>query len=298
MVCSRCGSTSPAGATVCQRCGNPLGQVATPTSLTGRPALGRTQGKVDTSWLPRAPAKPGLTRAATSLASHRPASIWQAQTHDAPGARQGPLPYSQAASAALIPGVLLCAIYGTYQAIWRRGIFSTIANDPLGVSESGAHRSDTLNLVLLGFTLAFVVAALAVGTWWVRRQKVEQVFRSAAIWVASGIVVCVVAAVLCQGDSPTRISYAYVAGAAGTFAIGGGLGFLLARTIQSVIGDLRWLPRVQPKLPTTGRSGSGISAAGLATLAPHAAKGRLDTSNLVPLTRQPAKVDWSSLKRR
>ena len=255
-------------------------------------------GKIDTSWLPRAEARPGLTRAATSLASHRPASIWQAQTPDAPGARPGPLPFSQGVSAALIPAVLLCAIYGAYQAVWRRGIFAAIADDPIGVSLGGAHRSDTLNLVLLVFTALAVVVAVGVGAWWVRRNRLMHVVRSAALWMVAGSFMCLVAAVLCQGSSAVVISYAYVAGAIGTFAIGGGLTFLLTRAIQSVTGDLRWLPNVPSQLPTKPRSGTGISADGLAALTARPPAGRLDTTGLVPVRREPPRSDWSSLKRK
>ena len=259
--------------------------------------MGARPGRIDTSWLPKAEARPGLSRAATNLASHRPASIWQAQTPDAPGARQGSLPHSQGVSAALIPAVLLCAIYGTYQAVWRRGIFAAIADDPIGVSIGGAHRSDTLNLVLLAFTVLAVAVAIAVGAWWIRRQRLTQVFRPAAVWVAAGALGCLVAAILCQGGSAVVISYAYVIGAAGTFAIGGGLGFLLARTIQSVVGDLRWLPHLPSQLPAKPRSGTGISAEGLAALTNRPAAGTIDTTGLVPVRRQPRKADWSSLKR-
>jgi hypothetical protein len=308
MVCSRCGSANAASAGTCHTCGYQLspavggappasqwGAGSTPASRTG---LGVRPGRVDTSWLPKTEARPGLSRAATSLASHRPASIWQAQTHDAPGARQGPLPCSQGVAAALIPAVLLCAIYGTYQAVWRRGIFAAIADDPIGVSVGGAHRSDTLNLVLLAFTTLAVVVAVGVGSWWVRKNRLTQAFRPAALWMAIGTLLCLLAAMFCQSELAVVISYAYVAGAAGTFAIGGGLAFLLTRAIQSVTGDLRWLPHRPSQLPTRPRSGTGISADGLATLTTRPAAGKIDTSGLVPVRQQPRKADWSSLKSR
>lgn len=309
MVCFRCGWANAAGADTCRRCGQPLspGQHEAPaapqwgaagSSPASRTTLGVRPGKIDTSWLPTAEARPGLSRAATSLASHRPASIWQAQTPDAPGARQGPLPFSQGVSAALIPAVLLCAIYGAYQAVWRRGIFAAIADDPLGVSVGGAHRSDTLNVVLLVFTTLAVLEAVGVGGWWVRRHRLTNVFRTAALWMVAGSLVCLLAAVLCQRSSALVISYAYVAGAAGTFAIGGGLAFLLTRAIQSVTGDLRWLPLLPSQLPTKPRSGTGISADGLAALTTRPSAGRLDTTGLVPVRRDPPKSDWSSLKSR
>jgi hypothetical protein len=307
MVCSRCGSANAVGAGTCHVCGQPLatgGPGAPGVSAWGaagsaaRTGLAAQPGRIDTSWLPKADVRPGLTRAATSLASHRPASIWQAQTPDAPGARQGPLPYSQGVSAALIPAVLLCAIYGGYQAVWRRGIFAAIADDPIGVSLGGAHRSDTLNLVLLAFTVLAAVVAIGVGAWWVRKQRLTQAFRSAALWTAAGALVCLVAALLCQSGSALVISYAYVAGAVGTFAIGGGLAFLLTRTIQSVTGDLRWIPRPPAQLPTRPRSGTGISADGLAALTTRPTSGTLDTTGLVPVRREPRKADWSSLKSR
>jgi hypothetical protein len=222
MVCSRCGSANAAGASTCLRCGQPL-PVQPPAAPPRAGSAGLTSGarqplgaravRLDTSWLPKAEARPGLSRAATSLAAHRPASIWQAQTSDAQGVRQGPLPHSQGVSAALIPAVLLCAIYGTYQAVWRRGIFAAIADDPIGVSIGGAHRSDTLNLVLLAFTMLAVVVAVAVGAWWVRAQRLTRVFLPAALWVVAGAVICVAAALLCQVGSAAVISYAYVAGA-------------------------------------------------------------------------------------
>jgi hypothetical protein len=308
MVCTRCGSANAASAGTCHTCGYqlvpPVGEVptapqwgarSTPASRTG---LGVRPGKVDTSWLPKTEARPGLSRAATSLASHRPASIWQAQTNDAPGARQGPLPYSQGVAAALIPAVLLCAIYGTYQAVWRRGIFAAIADDPIGVSVGGAHRSDTLNLVLLAFTILAVAVAVAAGAWWVRQQRLAQVFRLAALWMAIGAVLCTLAAGFCQSELPIVISYAYVAGAAGTFAIGGGLATVLTRAIQSVTGDLRWLPQRPSQLPTRPRSGTGISAEGLTALTTRPTAGRIDTTGLVPVRPQPRTSDWSSLKRK
>ncbi len=306
MVCTRCGSVNAAGASTCHKCSYPLspavgeappapqwGAGTTPAARTG---LGVRHGKVDTSWLPKTEARPGLSRAATSLASHRPASIWQAQTHDTPGARQGPLPFSQGVAAALIPAVVLCAVYGTFQAIWRRGIFAAIADDPIGVSVGGAHRSDTLNLVLLAFTTLAVVVAVCVGAWWVRKNQLAQAFRPVALWLAIGALLCLLAAGFCQSVLPVVISYAYVAGAAGTFAIGGGLAFVLVRAIQSVMGDLRWLPQRASQLPTKPRSGTGISADGLAALTPRPVAGKIDTTGLVPVRQQPRKADWSSLK--
>jgi hypothetical protein len=108
----------------------------------------------------------------------------------------------------------------------------------------------------------------------------------------------VAAALLCQVGSAAVISYAYVAGATGTLAIGGGLAFLLARALQSVIGDLRWLPQLPSRLPATPRSGTGISADGLAVLTKKPAGGPIDTTGLVQVLRPPRTADWYSLKRR
>lgn len=292
MACTRCGFSNAVTATVCQQCGLTLRPAGGTSGTLG--GLAKSTEKIDTSWLPKGQAKPGLTKAAAGLAAHKPSSIWQAQTPDTPSHRQTrPLPFSQGAAAAIIPGVVLCAVYAAFQAVWRRGIFSTIAHDPIGVSDYAAHRSDTVNLVLLGFTVAFVVLAVAGGAFWVAKNRLVRAFRGAGGWIGGGASLCLVAALLCQGDSAARISYAYVVGAVGTLAVGGGLAYVMARAIQSVVGDLSWLPRPKAATPRRGKD----ARAGLAGLAPQQPTGDLAATGLVPAKKQTsASTDWASLK--
>ncbi len=289
MLCARCGFANAAGASACARCGGVLTVV--------RGSLGaQSGGKLDTSWMPAAKPRPSLSAAASGLTANQPiGSIWQVQ---ASTASVRSLPGAQAAAALVLPGALMALIYGIYQVVWRRGIFATIAADPIGVGDFTARRSDNLNIVLLVVTIALVVLACGGATWWILTNKLFRSVVGVLGFAAVGIVVTVVAAVMCQAASSSVIAAAYVVGGIGCFAIAGGLGGLVARAVQAVTGDTRWIRTRRTPLERTDPSGPGLAPNAVSSLVPAApAVADLRRSGLVPSAKPAAKADWSALKK-
>ena len=248
MLCARCGLTNAPGVTSCARCGAALAVV--------RGALGdRPAGPIDTSWLPAAKPRAGLSAAASGLVPNHPSSsIWQVQGQP-PAARV--IPGAQAVAALVLPGAVMALVYGIYQLVWRRGIFATIASDPISVGYYTARRSDNLNAVLLGVTIALVVLAAGSALWWVRKYDLVRSTSAALVFVGSGMLLTLVAAGMCQVDSASVISIAYVVGAIGCFAISGGLGAVVGRAVQAVTGDTRWVRAKPVTIPRSNASGPG-----------------------------------------
>lgn len=289
MLCARCGFANAAGASACARCGGAL----TPP----RESLGtRPGGKIDTSWMPASKPRAGLSAAASALIPNQPSSsIWQVQ---ASTASVRTLPGAQAVAALVLPGALMALIYGIYQVVWRRGIFATIAADPIGVGDFTARRSDNLNIVLLVVTIALVVLACGGAAWWILTNKLARSVLGALGFVGGGILVTLVAAIMCQSASPSVIAAAYVVGGVGCFAIAGGLGGLVARAVQAVTGDTRWIRTRRAPLPRTNPSGPGLAPNAVSSLIPATpAVADLRRSGLVPTARPAAKADWSALKK-
>jgi hypothetical protein len=289
MLCARCGFTNAPGASACTRCGGALAVV--------RDSLGaRGAGKIDTSWMPAAKPRAGVTAAASGLVPNHPSSsIWQVQ---ASTASVFAVPGAQAAAAIMLPGALIALIYGIYQVVWRRGIFATIAADPIGVGDFTARRSDSLNIVLLVVTIALVVLACGGAAWWILSNKLARSLVGVLGFLAGGILVTVVAAVLCQAASPSVISAAYIVGGIGCFGIAGGLGGLVARAVQAVTGDTRWIRTRRAPLPRTNPAGPGLAPGAVSSLIPTApAAADLRSSGLVPAAKPAAKADWSALKK-
>lgn len=289
MLCARCGFANAAGASACARCGGVLTAV--------RDSLGASPGgKLDTSWMPAAKPRASLSSAASRLSPNQPSSsIWQVQ---ASTASVRTLPGAQAAAALVLPGALMALIYGIYQIVWRRGIFASIAADPIGVGDYTARRSDNLNIVLLVVTIALVALACGGAVWWIVTNNLIRSVVGVVAFAAGGIVVTVVAAVLCQSSSPSVIVAAYVVGGIGCFAIAGGLGGLVARAVQAVTGDTRWIQTRRAPLPRTNPSGPGLAPNAVSSLVPAApAVADLRRSGLVPTAKPSAKADWSALKK-
>ncbi len=289
MLCARCGFANAAGAHACARCGDALTVV--------RDALGaRPGGKIDTSWMPAAKPRTGLSAAASGLSPNQPSSsIWQVQ---ASTASVRTLPGAQAAAALMLPGGLMALIYAIYQVVWRRGIFATIAADPIGVGDFTARRSDNLNIVLLVVTIALIVLACGGAAWWILTNKLTRSVLGVLWFVAGGVLVTVVAAVMCQSASSSVIAAAYVVGGIGCFAIAGGLGGLVARAVQAVTGDTRWIRTRRAALPRTNPSGPGLAPNAVSSLVPAApVVADLRASGLVPTARTAPKADWSALKK-
>jgi len=288
MLCTRCGFANAAGASACVRCGGVLTLVR--ESLGAHPG-----GKLDTSWMPAAKPRSGLSAAASGLTPDQPSSsIWQVQ---ASTASVRTLPGAQAAAALMLPGAVVALMYAIYQIVWRRGIFATIAADPIGVGDFTARRSDNLNIVLLVLTIALIVVACGGAAWWILANKLTRSVLGALWFVAGGTFVTVVAAVMCQSVSSSVIAAAYVAGGIGCFAIAGGLAGLVARAVQAVTGDTRWIRTRRAPLPRINPSGPGLAPDAVSSLVPAApVAADLRRSGLVPTTKTPAKADWAALK--
>jgi len=272
------------------RCGGAL------TLVRGSLASGSGPGRIDTSWMPTAKPRASLSAAASGLVPNGPSSsIWQVQTSTA---SVRTLPGAQAAAALILPGALMALIYGIYQVVWRRGIFATIAADPIGVGDFTARRSDNLNIVLLVVTIALVVLACGAAAWWVLSNKLVRSVVGALAVAAGGIVVTVVAAVMCQSSSSSVIAAAYVVGGIGCFVIAGGLGGLVARAVQAVTGDTRWIRTRRAPLPRVNPAGPGLAPDAVSSLVPAApVAADLRRSGLVPHAKPAAKADWSALKK-
>jgi len=302
MLCPRCGQPTPAAATTCPRCGttspHPLPAPVTaarPSLTASRPAA---QRGLDTSWLPRTPTATTEPAARSGLVPDRPSSsIWQTASRPAPRT----LPGAQLAAALAIPGIVMAVVYAIFQVVWRRGVFAAIATSPFDVAPYTAQRSDDLNLVLLVVTIVLVVLSCAGALWWIRKTRLRHAFRSPVIVVGVGVLLTVVAAVLCQVGSTMTIAYAYVVGGIGCSVIAAGLGIVLARAVRAVTGDLRWVPRQHHDLPVRAAAGPGLSPTAVAKLAPTASNSAVRdvrTSGLVPPAPDTARPDWSSLTRR
>lgn len=262
-----------------------------------RPALGRVdRPTVNTSWLPKTAPGPSVSAAASGLApAHTPTSIWPAQGADPHTASQ--LPFAQTGAAVALPGAVLAAVYAVYQVVWRRGIFWSIATDPIGVNDFAARRSDDLNIVLLVATVVLVAFSALGAAWWVRHCTLTWTFRGAAGLFGGGLLASVVAAAASQGNSATRIAIAYVIGGLGCAAIAGALGYVFTRAVQAVVGDTSWLPRTRPMLPRVNPAGPGISTDALARLrSPQPSVVDLTAAGLAPAKTKPAEHDWSALK--
>lgn len=304
MVCAHCGYANPTHAQTCRSCGTSLtdspdremSAAAQPSGPQRPPLTRRGHPPLNTSWLPTTPAKPPISAAASGLVPrHGPTSIWQAQGVDA--ATTPHVPHAQGAAASALPGALMGAVYAVYQLMWRRGIFATIAADPIGVSDYAARRSDDLNIVLLVAAIVLVTGSASGAAMWVRRTRLFAAFRGAAIVFGVGLVASVAAAFVCQGRAASQIAAGYVLGGLGCAGMTAALAFVFTRAVQAVVGRAEWVPRSRPALPRVNPSGPGLPSDAITSLrsAP-AAPADLSATGLIPPKPQLARHDWTALK--
>ncbi len=153
--------------------------------------------------------------------------------------------------------VVLAVVYAIFSLGPRRGVFSSLAADPAGVSGAEATASDSTNLLLFAALGLCTLVALVLGARWASRVRRSRPVRWGPAWwivTLAAAVLIAAALVLHAGQDTGRIATGYVLL---------GLGCLL------LAGSAAWALRVVRRLgrrdaadgPAVGAGGEVGSAA-------------------------------------